>query len=472
MKTCQICFLVFLIFFCNSLLAQNTTVQYFGKEKLNFYQINELLINDMVQFDSGNRTFKTNILFPMIYDQTGFQQPLILFPNDSIRLEVKNGAAIFSSFNNSQRDQEILCAKEIYDRYGSFIYEDYFALDRIPFVPKSVKNDMEFEAYKVKYPKTQKNNNARDSAIYSIYEKRMTILDKYKNSVSKEFYSLISNWLLYRYLYLSLKGYEYSLENSLPIRLRQLLSNKAIYDETLAQNINTYRAFLGFYNSYLTAIKLSRSPTPKEKLLNADTAFTGNNRDRIMFSIIYEHLQGKQIDSTLLPLFYSKCRNDTYVNRIKNYLKGKQLINVDAKSELLNRQKQLVGINDILTNKKGKLIYIDFWATWCGPCLAEMNDFKKLKKHYKEKNISFISISMDSDNGNWEKMLQNTFLDDLPSQNEHFLLINNFQSKFAKSFNIVSIPRFLLFDQTGKLISLKAPKPSDKDIYEFIDKLL
>ncbi|MGJ7032995.1 thioredoxin-related protein [Niabella hirudinis] len=47
-----------------------------------------------------------------------------------------------------------------------------------------------------------------------------------------------------------------------------------------------------------------------------------------------------------------------------------------------------------------------------------------------------------------------------------------FQSKFAKSFNIVSIPRFLLFDQTGKLISLNAPKPSDKDIYEFIDKLL
>lgn len=100
MRTCQICFLIFLIFFCNSLLAQNTTVQYFGKEKLKFYQINELLINDMVQFDSGNRTFKTNILFPMIYDQTGFQQPLILFPNDSIRLEVKNGAAIFSSFNN------------------------------------------------------------------------------------------------------------------------------------------------------------------------------------------------------------------------------------------------------------------------------------------------------------------------------------------------------------------------------------
>ena len=60
-----------------------------------------------------------------------------------------------------------------------------------------------------------------------------------------------------------------------------------------------------------------------------------------------------------------------------------------------------------LQDLSGKLIYIDVWATWCGPCLKEMPSLKKLVKEYKGKNVEFVSISIDhkKDYEKWRKMV-------------------------------------------------------------------
>lgn len=121
-----------------------------------------------------------------------------------------------------------------------------------------------------------------------------------------------------------------------------------------------------------------------------------------------------------------------------------------------------------LSDFKGKAVYIDVWATWCGPCKAEIPYMEKLAAHYaKNKKIELISISIDEDREKWEKILAA----DKPEWKQ-FIAPGAWQSELCGNYHINSIPRFLFFDKDGKVISLNAPRPSSKDIIEYIDKHL
>lgn len=119
-----------------------------------------------------------------------------------------------------------------------------------------------------------------------------------------------------------------------------------------------------------------------------------------------------------------------------------------------------------LSDFRGKAVYIDVWATWCGPCCAEIPYMEKLAEHYaKDKRIELISISLDNSKAKWEKKLAQ----DKP-QWKQFICPDNFESGLCKNYDINSIPRFLFFDKDGKVISLNAPRPSSDTIIEYIDK--
>ena len=121
-----------------------------------------------------------------------------------------------------------------------------------------------------------------------------------------------------------------------------------------------------------------------------------------------------------------------------------------------------------LSDFRGKAVYIDVWATWCGPCCAEIPHMEKLVAHYaKNKKIELISISLDEDHAKWEKKLA----EDKPEWKQ-FICPEAFESGLCKNYDIYGIPRFLFFDKDGKVISLDAPRPSADDIIEYIDKHL
>ena len=121
-----------------------------------------------------------------------------------------------------------------------------------------------------------------------------------------------------------------------------------------------------------------------------------------------------------------------------------------------------------LSDFRGKAVYIDVWATWCGPCCAEIPHMEKLAAHYaKNKKIELISISLDEDHAKWEKKLA----EDKPEWKQ-FICPDAFKSALCKNYDINGIPRFLFFDKDGKVISLDAPRPSAENIIEYIDKHL
>ncbi len=118
-----------------------------------------------------------------------------------------------------------------------------------------------------------------------------------------------------------------------------------------------------------------------------------------------------------------------------------------------------------LSDLKGKRVYIDVWATWCGPCIREIPALKKLEAELHDENIEFVSISIDEAKDK-EKWL--TFIEEKALTGLQLMAENDWKSDIATAYNIKGIPRFLLIDEAGKIISANAPRPSSPDIKEVL----
>lgn len=112
---------------------------------------------------------------------------------------------------------------------------------------------------------------------------------------------------------------------------------------------------------------------------------------------------------------------------------------------------------------KGKVVLVDVWATWCGPCRAEFPNLKQLEKDVEGKPIQIVSISTDSekDKEKWLKMIKDENLGGMQ-------LYAGQDNEFSKYYKVNTIPRFLVFDKNGKIVSVDAPRPSSPKLKELL----
>jgi len=157
---------------------------------------------------------------------------------------------------------------------------------------------------------------------------------------------------------------------------------------------------------------------------------------------------------------YKKDYTDTF-NRLKSLSKGQpspQFVNYE------NHKGGQTSLSDL----KGKYVYVDVWATWCGPCKREIPSLKAVEKEFHEKNIEFVSTSIDraKDHAAWVKMVNDKDLG-----GTQLMADNNWKSKFVTDYQITGIPRFILIDPNGNIVSADAPRPSDPKLKTLLNEL-
>ncbi len=121
-----------------------------------------------------------------------------------------------------------------------------------------------------------------------------------------------------------------------------------------------------------------------------------------------------------------------------------------------------------LSDFKGKYVYLDFWATWCGGCRMDMPYLKKLQSEYKDKNIVFVSISLDRNIQNLKDFINEKKMEGI----NLFVGNKGFDSDVARSYQVFGIPSYKLIDKEGIIIDAGALRPSSDEIRKVIDNLL
>lgn len=120
-----------------------------------------------------------------------------------------------------------------------------------------------------------------------------------------------------------------------------------------------------------------------------------------------------------------------------------------------------------LKDLAGKVVMVDMWATWCGPCKAEIPHLQKLEEEMKGKDVAFVSISVDvdKDKEKWKQFVAEKQLGGTQ-------LFASGWSEMAKFYNVTGIPRFMVFDKKGNIVSVDAPRPSTPDLKNMLEKAL
>ena len=134
-----------------------------------------------------------------------------------------------------------------------------------------------------------------------------------------------------------------------------------------------------------------------------------------------------------------------------NYSK-KLIGNEVYNSSFISFNKKQVSFKDLLKGER-KIIVIDFWASWCVPCVAEIPKLKSLTKKFN--NIKFISISLDKDSSKWVEAC-----DKYNMRFDSYRISNVSNNELIKYFGIRSIPRFILITNKGEILSDDFFKPS------------
>ncbi|OEK02585.1 hypothetical protein BFP97_14100 [Roseivirga sp. 4D4] len=148
-------------------------------------------------------------------------------------------------------------------------------------------------------------------------------------------------------------------------------------------------------------------------------------------------------------LFTQRFQEDFLINRealVKSNI-GVNLLHEDGSTNMLT---------GLLNELRGKVVYVDYWASWCAPCRQAMPSSIQLRNKLKGEAISFVYFSIDNKQDAWRRA---SMSDGLNGYMHNYLVLNHKKSEMKKNLAMDAIPRYLIFDKKGSLVERNAPSP-------------
>jgi len=198
------------------------------------------------------------------------------------------------------------------------------------------------------------------------------------------------------------------------------------------------------------------------KILSLKTAQELISNKEIFNTYIFRSLTGyiSYYDLDLIQeeidFFLTNCDNDKYLTDFnKDYEEWKKLSKGNQGFDFVGED--LEGNKVKFSDFKGKYVYVDVWATWCGPCKYEIPFLKELEHDYSDRNIVFLSYSIDDDKEAWLNFIPENELGGVQIIGE-----NAWESAMTKYYKVNGVPTFMFFDTEGKIITVNMTRPSNQ----------
>jgi thiol-disulfide isomerase/thioredoxin len=227
-------------------------------------------------------------------------------------------------------------------------------------------------------------------------------------------------------------------------------------------------SYLDRYLRYETIRKFGRdSISAIDQLVSARFLFKGKVKEKAVSELISQQLDwGKSTDVKVL---YEMGMPDITDSELRETLSAKYTLVTSLMAgkmapgiTLKTKEGKVVNLSDF----KGKVVYLDFWATWCGPCMLEMPHAKRLQDTFVTKDVVFLYVSLDEDEKAWK-----TTMESKKMMGVH-VRASGFSDRIAKSYSVNGIPKYYLIGRDGKIINNNPPRPSDpKVVAEITDAL-
>lgn len=164
---------------------------------------------------------------------------------------------------------------------------------------------------------------------------------------------------------------------------------------------------------------------------------------------------------------YIDLTGDTVaIQKLKKYKSSIEVYKDDI--SLTNLNGDTILFKDLMNQLKGKVVYIDYWASGCAPCRREMPSSNKLREEYKTKDVEFLYFALNDKTDAWKKAVRD---DDL-SSGKNYIINNSKGAKTLQELQVRTIPRYMIYDKTGKLVVPDAPRPSSTEIRKLLDRVL
>lgn len=300
---------------------------------------------------------------------------------------------------------------------------------------------------------------------------RYDLLYKNRDEMSKEIASLDSP---------EMRDFLTTLTNDACLNLQIRLEKDSLKQDKLYDRIDQ-NSWIGIFN-YLPQWKLERTLPRADydgDIVPFGLAFIDSIRTNVSDPVVRDALLAKcamyvldwgktdDVDSFWKPFKeFAGAENpvtkryESKVKAIKRTRGGMPAVNV----EFTDRDGRKVKLSDLY----GKVLYIDIWATWCGPCRKEIPYVEKHVEHYKDNDkVRFVSISFDDNHQAWKRLIEK----DKP-QWEQYVTTPRQHDAISKAYGISGIPRFIIINADGTLYDANAMRPSDPEFITKLDEII